>query len=61
MSNEKRTKMRNIINKKIGKVLLVTAIIGVIVLGCIGGYSYYYDEYLPKERLNGACAEIINN
>lgn len=60
MSNEKRTKMRNII-KKIGKVLLITAIIGVIVLGCIGAYSYYYDEYLPKERLNGACAEIINN
>ena len=59
MSKEKAVVWRNRI-KKLGKIALFISVIALIVSAGIGGYMYYYEEYLPKKLLDEACADILS-
>lgn len=58
MSEEQSDKLRKW-TKRIIKVVVVVAVLVLLVATCAWVYSYYYDEYLPKKRLDEACEDII--
>lgn len=43
------------------KILFAVVVVAIILGGGALGLSYYYDEYIPKKKLDAAVEEIISN
>ena len=46
--------------KRAGRFLLIAVVVAIIVVVGICGYSYYYDDYLPKKHLDEACEDVLS-
>lgn len=47
-SNAQKDKFRRV-KRVVLRYFIIIIVIGIVVGGGIAGYSYYYDEYLPKK------------
>lgn len=59
LSNTQKDKYRRVKRIALRYFIIIITICVVIGSGIVG-YSYYYDEYLPKKYLNEAYDDIIN-
>lgn len=58
-SNAQKDKFRRV-KRVVLRYFIIIIVIGIVVGGGIAGYSYYYDEYLPKKYEEEAYNDIVN-